>query len=193
MKRNRAHDPSGKRHAILAAATDLFVQQGYEKTSIAEIAKEANVAVGSVYRQFPDKIALLSMLHFELEKHLIETMEAAWDCGLPYRDRFKPMFAALLSALTSRHAILPLMAMTKELAGQENYKPGQAMIEAIARMYEEGIRAGELRPYPMQFLPSILHGMVNGGLSAWAENPTRLNEKKIAITLKDLAQAISRV
>jgi AcrR family transcriptional regulator len=193
MNKKRTHDPTGKRQSILAAASDLFVQQGYEETSIAEIAKRANVAVGSVYRQFPDKIALLSALHFELEQNLITVMETAWDCELPYSDRFKPMFSALLSALTSRHAILPLMAMTKELVGQESYRPGHAMIEAIARMYEAGIRAEELRPYPMQFLPAILHGMVNGGLSAWAANPTKANEKNVAMTLNDLAKAIARV
>jgi AcrR family transcriptional regulator len=193
MKKKGTHDPKGKRQAILAASSELFVRQGYEQTSIAEIAELANVAVGTVYRQFPDKIALLSALHFELEQQLITIMETAWDNGLPYRERFQPMFSALLSALTSRHAILPLMAMTKELVGQESYRPGQAMMEAIARMYEAGVQVGELRAYPMQFLPSILHGLVNGGLSAWAAHPTKENETKIAKTLSDLAQAIARV
>jgi AcrR family transcriptional regulator len=193
MTTKRSHDPVGKRQAILQAAAALFVQQGYEATSIAEIAKQADVAVGSVYRQFPDKVALLSALHFDLEHELIAVMETAWNCGLPYPDRFHPMFTALFAALTERHAIMPILAMTKELVGHAAYVPGKAMIHAIRQMYEDGVATGELRAYPLQFIPSMLHGMVNGALMAWTEDPTKQNEEAIVATLRDAAQAIARI
>jgi AcrR family transcriptional regulator len=193
MTRTGKHDPAGRRQAILQAAADLFVQYGYEGASIADIAKRADVAVGSVYRQFPDKVALLSALHKDLEFELITVMEKAWNCDKPYHERFEPMFAALFRALTKRHAIMPILAMTTELVGEESYTPGKAMITAIRKMYQDGVAAGELRAYPMQVLPSILHGMVNGALSAWAANPSTRNERVAVAALRDVAQAIGRV
>ena len=193
MSIKRTHDPVGKRQAILVAAADLFVQQGYERTSIAEIAKRADVAVGSVYRQFSDKVAILSALHVDLEYELISIMENAWNTDRPYQDRFRPMFAALFSALTERHAIMPILTLTKELVGQKTYVPGKAMIDAIRDMYQAGVAIGELRAYPPEFMPSILHGMVNGGLSAWVEHPTADNEQAVVAILTDAVQAIARI
>lgn len=45
-------------HRILAAARKRFEQFGYRRTSIAEIARDAGIAVGTVYRYFPTKEAV---------------------------------------------------------------------------------------------------------------------------------------
>ena len=43
--------------AILDAALDLFTTQGYEGTSVAQIAKAAGCSVGACYRRFKNKEA----------------------------------------------------------------------------------------------------------------------------------------
>ncbi|HUR51453.1 MAG TPA: helix-turn-helix domain-containing protein [Mycobacteriales bacterium] len=47
------------RRAVLAAAHDLFVSQGYARTTIAEVASAAGVSVETVYAAFRNKPALL--------------------------------------------------------------------------------------------------------------------------------------
>jgi AcrR family transcriptional regulator len=47
-----------RRMTILAAATEIFVQKGFEKTTMAEIARKAGVAVGTIYQFFPSKESL---------------------------------------------------------------------------------------------------------------------------------------
>lgn len=47
-----------KRKKILEAGFKLFKQKGYYKTNTAEIAKEAGVSTGIVYRYFTDKKAI---------------------------------------------------------------------------------------------------------------------------------------
>ena len=44
-----------KRQAIIEAALDIFAKQGYEETTIAQIAAAAGVAVGTVYLYFHNK------------------------------------------------------------------------------------------------------------------------------------------
>jgi AcrR family transcriptional regulator len=44
---------------VLEAAADAFEERGYDETTTAEIARRADVAVGSVYGYFPDKRAIL--------------------------------------------------------------------------------------------------------------------------------------
>lgn len=51
-------EPRERRQEILDTAMKLFYQNGYEKTSIGDIAKEMNVAQGLCYRYFPSKEVL---------------------------------------------------------------------------------------------------------------------------------------
>ncbi len=57
-------DPSSakgrKRLRILEAASELFIAQGYRKTSVGEIAKRAGIAKGTVYLYFATKVDMLS-------------------------------------------------------------------------------------------------------------------------------------
>ena len=51
-------EPEVRRQEILDTALKLFGEKGYEKTSIADIAKAIGVAQGLCYRYFPSKEAL---------------------------------------------------------------------------------------------------------------------------------------
>src|SRR3954465_4292759 len=55
----RAEQALATRHAVLEAARDLFVRKGYLQTTVADIAREARVAVDTVYATAGRKPALL--------------------------------------------------------------------------------------------------------------------------------------
>ncbi|WP_052342695.1 TetR/AcrR family transcriptional regulator [Bacillus sp. EB01] len=60
-----------KRDALLASGRKLFYENGYEQTSIKEIASVAGVATGTFYRYFHDKRQLLlSLLEDRIDKFL---------------------------------------------------------------------------------------------------------------------------
>jgi AcrR family transcriptional regulator len=51
--------PEEKRKRILDVATTEFADYGFENTSIQQIAKKAEISVGSVYKYFENKEELL--------------------------------------------------------------------------------------------------------------------------------------
>ena len=51
-----------KRAALLQSALRLFAERGYEETSIEDIARQANVAVGGFYQHFASKRQILLVL-----------------------------------------------------------------------------------------------------------------------------------
>ena len=53
---------AGRREAILAAALGLFLAQGYDRTTMREIAAEAGVSTGAIYVYFQTKSAMLQSL-----------------------------------------------------------------------------------------------------------------------------------
>ncbi|MDL4817362.1 TetR/AcrR family transcriptional regulator [Actinomadura opuntiae] len=60
MPRNRRpQDREAKREQIVAAAAQRFTDDGYEATSMGQIARDADITVNTVYWYFADKDALL--------------------------------------------------------------------------------------------------------------------------------------
>lgn len=57
-----ASELSPKQQAVLRACLKLFAEKGFERTSTADIAQEAGVAEGTVYKHFKTKQAILEAL-----------------------------------------------------------------------------------------------------------------------------------
>src|SRR5258708_39450020 len=55
MTATTREETQAKRQAIIEAAREIFAKQGYEETTIADIAAAAGVAVGTVYLYFRNK------------------------------------------------------------------------------------------------------------------------------------------
>lgn len=53
---------SEKREEILSVAKRLFVENGYKKTSVRDIVKEANTSMGNLYFHFPNKLNILKIV-----------------------------------------------------------------------------------------------------------------------------------
>src|SRR3982751_1108427 len=49
----------GARERLVMAAVDLFIEQGYDATTVAQIAERAGVTKSTFFRHFPDKRELL--------------------------------------------------------------------------------------------------------------------------------------
>jgi AcrR family transcriptional regulator len=60
---------------IIAAATRLFIQQGYHGTSMRQVAQEAGIALGGIYNHFPSKEALFVAIL--LERHPVKEIVPA--------------------------------------------------------------------------------------------------------------------
>ncbi|MEU2427343.1 TetR/AcrR family transcriptional regulator [Streptomyces sp. NPDC007851] len=53
------------RARIIRAARDLFLSRGYDKTSLAQIAREAGVSTGTLFKRYPSKAALFAAVTSE--------------------------------------------------------------------------------------------------------------------------------
>src|SRR5678816_3665327 len=59
-----------KRRRILDAALGVFAAKGYHGTSVPEVADAAGVGVGTLYRYFEDKNALVNELYRDAKQRL---------------------------------------------------------------------------------------------------------------------------
>ncbi|MEO1658735.1 MAG: TetR/AcrR family transcriptional regulator [Pseudomonadota bacterium] len=182
--KRREMNPEGKRNAIMEVGERLFATHGYTKTSIGDIAKAANVAVGSVYRLFPDKPSLLAALHDRMEQRFISVMMGAWSSVHAYEEKFGPLIGALLAEAERMKDIMPLYAMTKDAVGADDYVPGAKMIAAIEGLYNGGVEAGVFRALPTGIVGPLAHAMVEGGMRALMSNPTSTHRRLVQTELR---------
>lgn len=179
-------NPEGKRAAIMASGERLFAAQGYASTAMAEIAREAGVAVGTVYRLFPDKLSLLIALHAAMEARFLAAMQSGWLKAEAFPDRFAPMLAALFAECDAVKETIPLYAMTGDMIASSDYVPGARMIAAIEAMYAEGVAGGSFRPLPQGMVGPVSHAMVEGGLRAFIAQPTEAYRRQLEKEMSDL-------
>jgi len=82
MARPRGSDGAQTRERILAVAQELFTRQGYDKTSLRDIAERLQITKAALYYYFPRKEDILLELHLRLHtlgETVIAELEAAPD------------------------------------------------------------------------------------------------------------------
>jgi len=102
----RAKQADDKRARLLAAALDLFETRGFDGVAVPEIAAKAGVAVGTVYRYFETKEALVNALYRLLKQSYNATVLAPVEPGLPTREIFSAYWQRMTAfARRNPHAI----------------------------------------------------------------------------------------
>jgi TetR/AcrR family transcriptional regulator len=97
MARPRSAEYDGKRRAILRRSAKLFAQNGYDRTSMAEVASASGVSKALLYHYYVGKESLLFDI---LHAHLLDLMDAvrSVDTKLTPRARLRALIGAVLDA-----------------------------------------------------------------------------------------------
>jgi AcrR family transcriptional regulator len=95
------NDDACRREQILKAADRLLRHYGPHKTTVADVAREAKVGVGTVYLEFPSKDAIIEELSRSRYREVIGAMRAAAAAQRPFRERLCAVFDARLGAFLS--------------------------------------------------------------------------------------------
>jgi len=125
------------RERLYATAIGLIARRGYEATTLREIAGEAGVSVGLLYRYFPSKQAVIVALYDELSTEYAR--RAAGMKPGTWRNRF--IFALETSLDVLRPHRMPLRALIPVLVGDQEdgvFAEGTAFSRRrVQRVFEE--------------------------------------------------------
>ncbi|WP_164021476.1 TetR/AcrR family transcriptional regulator [Pyxidicoccus trucidator] len=113
------------RQHLYATSLGLIAARGFDETTLRDIAKEAGVSVGLLYRYFPSKRAIVLALYDELSARYAE--RAAKLAPGPWRERFLLALGASLEVLGPHRE--PLKALVPVLVGGQEeglFAPGTA-------------------------------------------------------------------
>ena len=142
----RRADAVRNRTSILEAARQLVTEQGTE-VAMGEIARAAGVAVGTLYRHFPNKADLLAAVVNEYVEILAEDAQDAWARVEAGRADAAPelleFLERALEMISRSHAA---KAVAQALGAQVEYsEPETRATRALERLIGAGRASGRLR------------------------------------------------
>jgi len=138
-----------KRKRILEAARKRFRHYGFKKTTMQEVARDAGVAVGTLYLYFKDKDELLVAgteeyvaLHRRHAEAILDSDATAADKLRRYvLDRFRAARATRTGGFAPASELLREVLRVRP---ERRVEEGQMMTEYIARILRSGVEAREL-------------------------------------------------
>ena len=142
----RRADAVRNRTAILEAAKQLVTEQGTE-VAMGEIARAAGVAVGTLYRHFPNKADLLAAVVSEYVEALADDAQDAWERVEAGRaEANQELLGFLERALEMIARSHAAKTVAQALGAEVEYaEPETRATEALGRLIEAGRASGRLR------------------------------------------------
>ncbi|AGM06551.1 TetR family transcriptional regulator [Amycolatopsis keratiniphila] len=135
-----------QRDAVLAAAMEQLAERGYAGCSVAAVAERAGVAVGSVYRHYPTKAALVVELFRKVVTREVEAVrEVSERPGTP-AERVVAVFDTFASRAlkTPRMAYALLAEPVDAPIEAERLVFRRAFRDVVAQHVADGVRSGVL-------------------------------------------------
>ena len=137
-------DAARNRERILAAARKLMAEHG-AGTEMVDIAREAGVGVGTLYRRFPDKEALITELVREKFIGLRELMQAQIARrDVSARERLDSYIREACAVQGRDKGLYEAMSVASA-AHAETARTTEGLIESLDQLVAEAIEEGNVR------------------------------------------------
>lgn len=155
-RRPRA-DSLRNREQLLSAAKAAFAEVGAE-VALEEIARRAGVGIGTLYRHFPTRDALLAAVY----RREVDQLAASADVLLAQRPAGAALEAwlhLLVDYMATKRVIAPALRASSGEGAEVYASSGAAITEAMTRLARAAAAAGDIRP---DIGPEDLYRMLMG-------------------------------
>jgi AcrR family transcriptional regulator len=176
---------------ILAAAFDLFLDQGVAATTIEEICERADVANRTFFNHFATRQDMIRALAERRLVNLHDVVFARTDEAIPARliGVFDDIAAALGKSGDTYRELIGEMLGTSGYGVQRGFN----LHETFAELVKEGVARGEVAArHDAETLADIIVGALSGGILNWTIDRTyslETNLHNLAVALADLLSA----
>lgn len=161
MPRSPTNVPAGQiREKVLGASLVLFTQRGYFNTSVPDIARSAQVSVGSIYHYFKDKEDVARALYVGLMEGLQGELDRIAQQQATAHDRCRAVMAMLFALTESNREAMDFMLYAKHREFLPSERPvcSSKPFETMREFVKNGMSQGEIRKIDVMVATSCLFG-----------------------------------
>ena len=200
----RIVDKGERRSEILGAATRVFARKGYHATRVADIAREAGVAQGTVYLYFGSRDQILIAAFGAFAEGMSAGVGEASGADGPALDRLRSVVRAVLSSMETEPELSKVMVdfWSAGAFGAKGLGEGPAIdlggVYAeyrgiFGRLLGEAREEGSVRGDLPGDAPAVIVGAIEGVLLQWlvdpgARSPVEMSEPILDVLLGGLGE-----
>lgn len=141
-----------RRNQILDAASKIFAEKGFHLTTIKDIAREANIADGTIYLYFQNKTALLLGIFDRMQASVTQAEELPQPATGSLHTLLRTLLQHPLMALGENNFALFRVVMSEMMVNQE-----------LRRLYYERLLAPSLKIAEALFEQLATQGLIQTG------------------------------
>jgi len=166
-----------RKEQILEAATKVFIQAGFHKARMDDIAKQAGLSKGALYWYFDSKNAIIQAILDRMFTREFEHLEAFIEADIPAMDKMKSFLEFAVSDIVRMEPLMPIMyefwalllreKRVKEVLG--GYYQG--FFDIFVPIIQQGIDNGEFREVDPGEVVVTMSAFIEGLFVLWAAVP----------------------
>jgi len=179
---------------IYETARQLFLEQGFEATTVVQIAEAADIAQATFFNHFASKQAVLAEMTNEVSVYLRKLVDAQLARAVPAKERIRGFAENVAEELAqtrglARDVVLELMRSNRGPA--EAYPYLKRAHEPFTHILAEGQRRGEVRSdLDAPFLTDMVLGCLNVAVTHWIADPDYPLADRLRETVAFVSEAI---
>ena len=180
-----------KYHQILEAAVKVFARQGFHQSTVAEIAKEAGVADGTIYLYFKNKDDILVQFFSFRAKQVFESFREEVDRAQTSLDKLRNLVRRHLAEFQRDRD----GAVVYQVETHQNSRLAEAQIREMSQMYrdliseivEQGQQEGAIRKdLYVGLVKRFIIGAVDEVINTWLHSDGEYDLVSMADPLVEL-------
>ncbi len=179
-----------RRHQIFNASVHLFMEQGFQETSMQEIARAAGMGKSSLYDYFKNKDEILYWVAADEIYDLTELAKGIARQELPAAEKIKQVMWAHMNHLLEQKDFYLKLALEIQRLSLEDLQRLQAKRheyqDLLCSLIEQAIQEGAFRPLTPLFAARVILSLLNPAVfsSRPTGTPEQMMEEAIEIFYK---------
>ena len=170
LKERREREKEARKEQILAAARKLLFEKGLQSTSINQIARKAELGVGTIYFYYQSKEEIFYSLQDEGLDILFREIDSIGRADTPPDEKLRSTGMAYLRFSSEQKDYFdiinyflatPTVILGSELKAQIDHK-GSLILKLIDGFIREGISGGMFRPVDSKKVAVMFWGALHG-------------------------------
>jgi TetR/AcrR family fatty acid metabolism transcriptional regulator len=184
-------EKNDKYHRILEAAVRIFAKQGFHQSTVAQIAKEAGVADGTIYLYFKNKDDILVQFFSYRTKQVFEQFQAEVDRASNSLDKLRNLIRRHLEEFQrDRDGAIVYQVETHQydrLAEAQIKEMSKMYLDLVADIVEQGQQSGTIRKdLYVGLVKRFIIGAVDEVINTWVHADENYDLVSMADPLVDL-------
>lgn len=172
-----------KRAAALKATLELMSEQGFHGTSMSQIARRANIGVGTIYRYFSGKEDLLNALYIDIKTRMTQHILRHYSQDVPVRECLKQLLKDFVQYMLENPAELSFGEQYENspLFTAATREEGMRIAEPIGDLFRRAREQNLLKEMPVEMLSALMSGAVISLAKLYLSGSVEFDEVSLAV------------